>query len=331
MNYVLFSTGEDVKMRTCWVLDHPAHVRLLAPFIRESGTSDLIIACDRLEVRALLDQGDGIIPRRQTIFVPRPIGKGRYRKALQRISIVKKFLKGKSVKRIISIGAPLELRVAKRLGVEKRIYVSDTEVNHLAHKLSRKFLTDVIIPTHWNSEIDGSALENWQKAECTIHRLNGLHGHVHLRPQLRPKEVSDPPRILVRRLKGNGIHDSEEIIPIPNETLHDLDLVNADEDEYDKNPWELDKVISSCDGVITQSVTLASEAVILNVPTLLVSKAKRGFLDRLQANGYPLFIWSGQGDKDEIMSQFFAGLALTEFIESEEWPDAKNEFEAFIS
>ena len=98
-----------------------------------------------------------------------------------------------------------------------------------------------------------------------------------------------------------------------------------------KNPWELDKVISSCDGVITQSVTLASEAVILNVPTLLVSKAKRGFLDRLQANGYPLFIWSGQGDKDEIMSQFFAGLALTEFIESEEWPDAKNEFEAFIS
>ena len=331
MNYVLFSTGEDVKMRTCWVLDHPAHVRLLAPFIRESGTSDLIIACDRLEVRALLDQGDGVIPRRQTIFVPRPIGNGRYRKALKRMSIVKKFLKGKSVKRIISIGAALELRVAKRLGVGKRIYVSDTEVNHLAHKLSRKFLTDVIIPTHWNSEIDGSALENWQKAECTIHRLNGLHGHVHLRPQLRPKEVSDPPRILVRRLKGNGIHDSEEIIPIPNEILHDLDLVNADEDEYDKNPWELDKVISSCDGVITQSVTLASEAVILNVPTLLVSKAKRGFLDRLQANGYPLFIWSGQGDKDEIMSQFFCRFSPYRIYRIRGMADAKNEFEAFIS
>ena len=51
----LFSTG-DKQMRTCWVFDHPAHVRLLAPFIRESGTSDLIIACDRFE--GSIGQGD---------------------------------------------------------------------------------------------------------------------------------------------------------------------------------------------------------------------------------------------------------------------------------
>ena len=43
------------------------------------------------------------------------------------------------------------------------------------------------------------------------------------------------------------------------------------------------------DGVISQSVTVASEAVLMGVPTLLVSDAERGFLDRLEADGYPLF------------------------------------------
>ena len=318
-------------MRTCWVFDHPAHVRLLAPFVRNGETSDIIIACDRKEVRNLLDSGDGILPRRQTVFVPRPVGKKRYRKALQRLSIVKKALSGKGIDRIISVGAPLEHRIAKRLGVSKRIYVTDTEVNLVAHKLSKKSVTDVIIPTHWNSSIDGNALQSWKSLDVKIHRLDGLHGHVHLRPQLRPVEVSDPPKILIRRLKGDGVHDDGEVIPIPSDILFDLDTIGANEDEYEKNPWELDKVMSSCDGVITQSVTLASEAVILNVPCLLISNAERGFLDRLESNGYPLFRWRGDLEKkDEITSQFFAGLALTEFIESEEWPDAKTQFENFI-
>jgi len=72
-------------MRTCWVLDHPAHVRLLAPLLRESNTADLIVACERPEVRAMLDTGDGRLPRRQTLWVPRPVGEGRYRKALYRL------------------------------------------------------------------------------------------------------------------------------------------------------------------------------------------------------------------------------------------------------
>ena len=91
MNYVLIHLGWGDKMRTCWLFDHPAHVRLLAPFVRDGETSDIIIACDRIEVGPqLLDAGDGILPRRQTVFVPRPVGKRRYRKAIQRLSIVKK-------------------------------------------------------------------------------------------------------------------------------------------------------------------------------------------------------------------------------------------------
>ena len=56
------------------------------------------------------------------------------------------------------------------------------------------------------------------------------------------------------------------------------------------------------DGVITQSVTLASEAVLLGLPTLLVSQACRGFLDRLVNDGYPLFI-AKEHDESIIVTQ----------------------------
>ena len=79
-------------MRTCWVLDHPAHVRLLTPFLREGTTADLIVACERPEVRTMLEQGDGRLPRRQTLWVPRPVGEGKRRKALYRIRSVQRFL-----------------------------------------------------------------------------------------------------------------------------------------------------------------------------------------------------------------------------------------------
>ena len=65
------ATGKP--MRTCWVLDHPAHVRLLAPFLRAGQSNDVIIATRRKEVENLLESGDGHIPRRQTHWVERPV------------------------------------------------------------------------------------------------------------------------------------------------------------------------------------------------------------------------------------------------------------------
>ena len=59
-------------MRTCWVLDHPAHVRLLAEFLRNGTTADLIVACERAEVQAMLEQGMGACPdaKRSGCLVP---------------------------------------------------------------------------------------------------------------------------------------------------------------------------------------------------------------------------------------------------------------------
>jgi predicted glycosyltransferase len=301
-------------MATGWVIDHPAHARLLAPMMRElSSTDDVIIACDRFEVRAMMENCDGHMPRRRIVWVPRPIGKGRWRKAWKRAKIARKTLK--RVDQVVSIGAPIELRVAPRKA--KRIYITDTEVNHLAHRLARP--TDIIIPTHF---IDSLASPLMTK-KAKFHRINGLHGHIHLHPKILPEKISDPPKILVRRLVGDGTHDADELLPIPENWLEGLTINRADENEVEGNPWDLDGLIASMDGVITQSVTIASEAVLLGIPTLLVSKAVRGFLDRLIEDGYPLFI--AREHDESILAAWLAGLHLTDSLEIPEWPNTKSE------
>ena len=329
-------------MRTCWVLDHPAHVRLLAEFLRGGSTADLIVACERPEVQAMLEQGDGRLPRRQTLWVPRPVGEGRKRKAVYRIRSVQRFLKAAGqdgqgpVERIVGVGAALEMMAAKprwwkRSTVRERWYITDTEVNHLAHRLARKSATHVVVPTHWRSDLDGGFLASFGG---TVHRLDGLHGHVHLVPHRRPSSVSSPPRVLVRRLAGGGVHDGQEIVALPDDALDGVATTVADENAYEGDAWGLDRELAAHDGVITQSVTLASEAALLGTPVLLISAAERGFLDRLEQEGAPLFRWRGSDDENEwgaVHAQFLAGLHLTDALEPAAWPDAKGELENHLS
>ena len=301
-------------MATGWVIDHPAHARLLAPIMRElSSVDDVIIACDRAEVRSMIEYCDGHLPRRRTVWGPRPVGKGRWKKAWWRSRASKKALK--NVSKVVSVGAPLELRVAPRKA--RKIYITDTEINHLAHRLATP--TDVIIPKHFIDSLAGPLM----KKKCNFHRIDGLHGHVHLQPLMRPSSISDPPKILTRRLQGDGIHDSDEILSIPEDWLDGLDLSYADENQVDGNPWDLTTIMSGMDGVITQSVTLASEAVLLGLPTLLVSKARRGFLDRLVNDGYPLFIATEHDES--ILAAWLAGIHLTEALEEPDWPNTRLE------
>jgi len=333
-------------MRTCWVLDHPAHVRLLAPLLRCSNNNDVIIATKRQEVQNLIDGGDGHIPRRQIHWVERPVGEGMRRKALARWRSSHRFLaeccqNGQPISRIISVGAPLELMAAKSpilrkklASITHRYYITDTEVNHIAHKLALKSATHIIIPTHWDASLDNGFLASAQSKGLTIHRLDGLHGHVHLRPGIRSATVSVPPKVLVRMLNGKGIHDSDEIINIPDLTLDGLEITRADENSYQGDAWLLDRELAKHDGVITQSVTLASEAALLGTPTLLITKAERGFLSRLEQDGYPIFHWNKvcQGDKwKNMLAQFLAGIHLTDAIETEDWPNARGQLADFLS
>ena len=333
-------------MRTCWVLDHPAHVRLLAPLLRCSNNNDVIIATKRKEVEDLIEQGDGHIPRRQIHWVERPVGEKKRRKAIARWRSSHNFLAeccttGQPISRIVAVGAALELLawrspiLKKSLrSISHRYYISDTEVNHIAHNLALKSATHVIVPTHWDESIDGNFLQSAKSKLITIHRLDGLHGHVHLRPGIHANTVGSPPKVLVRLLKGDGIHDDNEVIDIPTETFDGLDVTYANEDEYDGDAWLLDRELAKHDGVITQSVTLASEAVLLGTPALLVSRAQRGFLNRLQDDGYPLFHWQQSCEGDEwknMLAQFLAGMHLTDAIVTESWPDARSQLAEFLS
>jgi hypothetical protein len=248
---------------------------------------------------------------------------------------------GQPISRIVAVGAALELLawrspiLKKSLrSISHRYYISDTEVNHIAHNLALKSATHVIIPTHWDESIDGNFLLNAKSKAININRLDGLHGHVHLRPGIHANTVSNPPKVLVRLLKGDGIHDDNEVTDIPTETFDGLEVTYANEDQYDGDAWLLDRELAKHDGVITQSVTLASEAVLLGTPTLLISKAQRGFLSRLQDDGYPLFHWnqSCQGDEwKNMLAQFLAGMHLTDAIVTEAWPDTRNQLADFLS
>ena len=70
--------------------------------------------------------------------------------------------------------------------------------------------------------------------KCKFHRIDGLHGHVHLQPHEAIINLN-PPKIMVRRLQGDGIHDSDEMLSIRS-WLDGLDLSYADENQVDGNP-----------------------------------------------------------------------------------------------
>ena len=78
----------------------------------------------------------------------------------------------------------------------------------------------------------------------------------------------------------------------------------------DGSAWELPIQATLFDGVLTGSTTLAAEAVVQGVPTLLISKAKRGFLTHLE-NQPHLFHWK----EDELYDGRFMTMA-NEWIES---------------
>ena len=121
---------------------------------------------------------------------------------------------------------------------------------------------------------------------------------------------------------------------LPDDALDGLIITNADENAYEGDPWRLDRELAAHDGVITQSVTLASEAALLGTPVLLVSAAQRGFLNRLEQEGAPLFRWRGPDDETEwgsIHAQFLAGLHLTDALEPAAWPDAKEQLLSWLN
>lgn len=282
------------RVVTAWVLEHPAHFQLLAPFIRNGNENDLLIVTTRIECMNMFENSKKHLPQREVMFVDRPFGKNinklkSFFKIIKRRNKVRKVLKLRQktnpIDRIIVMGASLELFSSKSAKIPQRIYISDTEIHHLAHNLALKSATDVLLPNYWRQDLDNGFLIKCQNKKINIMRHNKIHAEM----RVYSKKISKNEKLMCRCLKGGGSHDNQEILPIENA----LKLINEDidyfnEDVEHKNPWEFCSIISNYSAVITQSTTFAAEASIQKIPTLLISKAKRGFISELISRGSPL-------------------------------------------
>ena len=103
-------SGKD--MRTCWVIDHPAHFQLFRQWFRDD---DIFVVTERQELDAML--ADGF--EQHTLRVPRVQGTFLQKVSLgrRRQKAVRTFLQSNPVFRVVSKGAPFELRAAKGLSL----------------------------------------------------------------------------------------------------------------------------------------------------------------------------------------------------------------------
>lgn len=307
---------------TCWVIDHPAHFQLFSPFIRGGHPEDILVLTSRTEVQIMFRTRDGRIPHRPHLWVERPVGPDigrfeRFRIARRRIKMVRKYLHSNSqIQRIVVKGASLELIAAKRAGISERIYISDTEVNHIAHRIAKRYATEILLPKSWKKEISDSIA-----SDSRVRRYSGILPEVYVDipagksvrkqaiSQIREgiqstsETISDAPVIFHRLIHGGGIHDDSELInydywikDLPVHFVHTKESALESTDAA----WEIPTQIAMFDGVLTGSTTLASEAVIQGIPTLLISRAERGFLDDIE-HRFPrtLFRWKSL-DRDGI-------------------------------
>ena len=260
---------------TCWVLDHPAHMQLFARWVRAGRANDLLIVTRRPETEALLATKEGHLPDRKVLLVKRPAGLGllplgRELRAWNRVRMVRARLKrqrliGYPIERVVSKGAPLELLAAKREGVGSRWYISDCEPNHLAHRLALNSATDVVLPSSWRVDLDRGFLDAVQeRSHIRLHRLSGELPHCYLsEPHRSAREEDSLPRILYRKLVGGGIHDRDEHISAE-PLLSDLGMqvLTIAENDPVSDPWGLPGMLAEFDGVLSESVTLAHEAIV---------------------------------------------------------------------
>lgn len=280
---------------TAWVLEHPAHLQLLAGFIREGSEDDMYILTRREECLAMFADSAGHLPVRQVIEVERPFGPGISRLSTLRLAFARRHkvitalrertASGVAIERLVGMGTSIELMAAKRAGIPQRWYISDTEVSHMAHRLALRHATDVILPTYWRDDLDGGFSDALGSSDIRVHRHGNLHAE--FRPETDALEWKNS--VLVRRLQGGGSHDGPELISLDGvlcEVDHDIEF--ADENGEISNRWEFPRRLAQYAGVITQSTTLAAEAAFANVPTLLISAAERGFIEQAQRDGMPL-------------------------------------------
>ena len=292
-------------MRTCWVIDPPAHFQLFRQWFK---VDDILIVAERQELDAMLTVGFEQpilrVPRVQGTFLKK-VGLGRRRQ-----KVVRDFLRANPVSRIISKGAPFELRAAKGL-VTERWYITDTEVNTAAHKLAKA--THVLLPDSWEGSLKATHTYPGILPQAYVPLNSSAWDSAKGQVQQEIGISEDDLVVFHRKLLGGGIHDSDEIVNYE-QAIRKMKVHFVENKEsaaaMDGSAWELPVQATLFDGVLTGSTTLAAEAAVQGVPTLLISKAKRGFLTYLSDQPH-FFHWN----EDDLFDGRFTKMA-------NEWIDA---------
>jgi len=282
---------------TAWVIDHPSHIHILDRFIRSSNEGDIVFAVERPEVQALI--GGTLLHGRPIHWLPRPAGSismiKRVFRAVRRQRMVKKIIvQHGGIERLVAINAPLEVRAARQAGVDERILVLDVETDHLVQRLAVRSATSIVVPTDWREDLSHHCMSSFDTT-----RLHGPWAHLYV---IKKSEYPANDAILIRRLRGDGNHDRHEMVSI-NQLVESCSSYTIwDEDIPLVDPWQGPEQAQDVRGVISQSVTVAIEAVLVGRPVLLASRAQRGVIDGLIERGAPILRWVGSEDDSVLES-----------------------------
>ena len=189
--------------------------------------------------------------------------------------------------------------------VNERWYITDTEVNTAAHRLAKA--THILLPETWQGKLKpthtypGILPQAYVPQNCEA--WSSARGQVQIQLGIPGEDLV----VFHRKITGDGVHDSNEVVNYqPAISKMHVHFVENKESAaaMDGSAWEFPVQATLFDGVITGSTTLAAEAVVQGVPTLLISKAERGFLTYLSEQSH-FFHWK----EDDVFDGRFGEMA----------------------
>ncbi len=294
--------------------NHPADYHFFKHFIKRmklKGYTFIFIARDKDCLPALLDNAD-------IAYISR--GKGGGNVLCRSIYLIKtsiflyKIIKRSGVSLALSFGSPY-LAIAARLRKVRSITIDDTENNFILHQVYSRFTSIILTPACFEEKINSKQkFFPGQKAWAYLHpeefspdeAILGEYG-------IKWGEVY----VMIRLVKKNSTHDLGH-----SGIQHDfLDHIVNRLSEYGKvlisseyalpgslqrflikgHPSNIHHLMAFASLFYGESATMAAEAAILGVPSILIDRYGRGYTKILE-NDYGLIMHYGEHEKDKIKS-----------------------------
>ena len=169
--------------------------------------------------------------------------------------------------------------------MNERWYLSDTEANTAAHRLAKA--THILLPESWQGKLKptqtypGILPQAYVPQNCEA--WSSARGQVQIQLGIPGEDLV----VFHRKITGDGVHDGNEVVNYqPVISKMQVHFVENKESAaaMDGSAWEFPVQATLFDGVITGSTTLAAEAVVQGVPTLLISKPNEASSRTFQIN-----------------------------------------------